>query len=79
MPTIEIRNVPTAVHAVLRRRAAAAGQSLPNYVLARLEADAAHPTVDEVLERAGSRTGGARTLAEATRIVRAHRDSAPRL
>lgn len=36
MPNVTIRNVPPEVHAVLSRRAAAAGQSLQQYLLAQL-------------------------------------------
>ena len=58
MPSVQIKNVPPEVHQVLRRRAAAAGQSLQEYLLARLTEDAEEETVDEVLERAGNRSGG---------------------
>ncbi|WP_415170118.1 FitA-like ribbon-helix-helix domain-containing protein [Nocardioides sp.] len=34
MPTIQIKHVPEATHAVLRRRADAAGQSLQEYMTA---------------------------------------------
>jgi hypothetical protein len=76
MPSIQVKDVPPEVHAVLRGRAAAAGQSLQEYLLARLVADASRPTLDELLTRAGERAGGSTTLAEATRIVRADRDAA---
>ena len=58
VPSIQVKDVPVEVHAVLRRRAAAAGQSLQEYLLARLVADAEVPTLDEVLDRAGGRAGG---------------------
>src|SRR5271155_2008308 len=50
MPSVQIKDVPDEVHAVLRQRAAAAGQSLQEYLLGRLVADASRPTLDEVLE-----------------------------
>lgn len=58
MPSIQIKNVPEQTHGVLRARAAAAGQSLQEYLRARLIEEAAAPTVEEILDRAGGRTGG---------------------
>jgi len=75
MRSIQIKAVPDDVHAVLRRRAAAAGQSMQEYLLERLTEEAAMPTVDEVLDRAGGRTGGSLPLEEAARLVRLERDS----
>lgn len=49
---IQIRNVPDDVHRVLTERAAAVGQSLQEYLLARLTADAATKVNREVLEEA---------------------------
>ena len=74
MPSIQVKDVPDDVHATLRRRAAVAGQSLQEYLLARLVDDASTPTVDEVLERAGGRAGGRAELAAAVRAVRRDRD-----
>lgn len=58
MPSVQVKDVPEATHAVLRARAAAAHQSLQEYLLTRLIAEASRPTLDEVLDRASSRTGG---------------------
>ena len=74
MPSVQIKDVPEETHSVLRRRAAEARQSLQEYLLGRLIDDASHPTVDEVLARAGSRAGGSVTFAEAAALVRADRD-----
>jgi hypothetical protein len=74
MPSIQVKDVPADVHDTLRRRAAAAGMSLQEYLLARLSADAASPTLDEVLDRAGGRAGGDVPLEAAVRAVRADRD-----
>lgn len=74
MPSIQVKNVPAATHAVLRRRAAAAHQSLQEYLRARLIEEAATPTVDEVLDRAGGRAGGSVTFTEAADLVRKERD-----
>lgn len=71
--TIQIRNVPEAVHATLRTRAVAAGVSLSDYALAELERAAARPEVSDVLRQAGSRAGGAAT-ADIVAAVRAGRD-----
>jgi len=57
MATIQIKNVSDAAHAVLRQRAAAAGQSLQEYMLAWIERAASRPTVDEVLDRISHRSG----------------------
>lgn len=74
MPSIQVKDVPEDVHAVLRRRAGAAGQSLQEYLLARLVEEARTPTLDEVLSRIDHRTGGRVTLKDAVRAVRADRD-----
>ncbi|GAB94907.1 plasmid stability protein [Kineosphaera limosa] len=74
MPSVQIKDVPEATHAVLRARAAAAHQSLQEYLLTRLIEEAAQPTVDEVLDRAGARSGGSVHLAQAAAMVRDDRD-----
>ena len=74
MPSIQVKDVPEHVHAALRRRAALAGQSLQEYLLARLTEEALAPTLDEVLDRAGGRSGGHLPLATAAALVRADRD-----
>ena len=76
VPSVQIKGVPADVHAVLRQRAAAAGQSLQEYLLGRLVADARRPTLDEVLARAGGRAGGSTRLSDAARMVRADRNAA---
>lgn len=75
MPSIQVKDVPHDVHATLRRRAAASGMSLQEYLLARLADDANTPTLDEVLERAGGRAGGRVPLDSAVAAVRADRDA----
>lgn len=69
MPSIQIKNVPEETHAVLRRRAAAAHQSLQEYLRGRLVEEAAGPTVDEVLDRAGGRAGGSVSFREAVEAL----------
>jgi antitoxin FitA len=74
MPSVQIKDVPEHTHAVLRRRAAAAHQSLQEYLRARLIDDASQPTLDEILDRAGGRAGGSVPLKAAVATVRADRD-----
>lgn len=73
MPSVQIKDVPEDVHAVLRRRAAAAGKSLQEYLLGRLIDEATLPTVDEVLERAGGRAGGSVSFKAAVARLRSDR------
>ncbi|MGH9057605.1 MAG: FitA-like ribbon-helix-helix domain-containing protein [Acidimicrobiales bacterium] len=75
MPSVQVKDVPAETHAVLRRRAAAAHQSLQEYLRARLIEEASTPTVEEIMERAGGRAGGSVTFAAATKVVREDRDS----
>jgi len=71
---IQIRNVPEALHRRLKARAAEAGMSLSDYLLADLRKAAERPTPDELRERLRSRP--AVTLPEpAARAVRAERDA----
>ncbi|HEX3609228.1 MAG TPA: hypothetical protein VHU14_06115 [Solirubrobacterales bacterium] len=58
MPSVQIKNVPPKVHRVLRKRAAAAGQSMQEYLLIELTRQAETKTLEEVLDRAGGRAGG---------------------
>ena len=75
MPSIQVKDVPPETHAVLRRRAATANQSLQEYLRQRLIEEAATPTVDEVLERVGGRAGGSVPFSEAVAVLRQDRDS----
>jgi plasmid stability protein len=74
MPSVQIKDVPDETHAVLRRRAALAHQSLQEYLRARLIDEASRPTVDEALSRAGGRSGGTVTFADAVAALRDDRD-----
>jgi antitoxin FitA len=73
MPSVQIKNVPEQTHAVLRQRAAAAHQSLQEYLRARLIEEASEPTLEELLERAGGRSGGSVPLKVAVAAVRSDR------
>jgi antitoxin FitA len=70
MPSVQIKDVPERTHAVLRQRAAAAHQSLQEYLRARLIEEADQPTLEEVLDRAGGRAGGSVPLRDAVAAVR---------
>ncbi|MGL5816389.1 MAG: FitA-like ribbon-helix-helix domain-containing protein [Phycicoccus sp.] len=76
MPSVQIKDVPELTHAVFRRRAAAAHQSLQEYLRSHLIDEASRPTVDEVLERAGGRAGGSVPSADA--VAALHDDRARR-
>lgn len=73
MVSVQIKDVPESTHAVLRQRAAAAHQSLQEYLRSRLIAEASSPTLDEVLDRAGGRSGGVVPLADAVRTIQEDR------
>lgn len=74
MPTIQIKNVPDAAHTVLRQRAAAAGQSLQEYMLTWIERTTSRPTVDEVITRVGHRSGGHLSPDDVVRQLRDERE-----
>lgn len=74
MPSIQVKDVPPDVHAVLRRRAADAGMSLQEYLLTRLVTEARRPTLDEVLRRAGGRSGGSLPLDFSVDTLRRERE-----
>lgn len=75
VPSIQVKDVPDDVHATLRRRAAVAGQSLQEYLLARLVDDARATTLDELLDQAGGRAGGRAGFKAASKAVRTDRDA----
>jgi len=70
MPSVQIKDVPEETHGVLKQRAAAAHQSLQEYLRARLIDEASRPTLDEVLDRAGGRAGGSLSLEAAVAAIR---------
>lgn len=75
MPNVQIKDVPDDVHLVLRRRALEAGQSLQEYLLARLTEEASRPTLEEALRRVGERASGTVLLNDSAAALRAERDS----
>jgi len=70
---VQIKNISEDTHAILRARAATAGMSLQEYLLRHLVDTAARRTLDEVLARAGRRTGGQLSLEAAADMIRAER------
>jgi len=54
---IQIRNVPEGLHRTLKARAATAGMSLSDYLLAELRRFAQRPTIRELKERVQRRPG----------------------
>ena len=72
---VQIRNVPDALHRKLKGRAADAGQTLSDYLLAELERVAARPTRDEMLSRLHSRRRVTLKTTAST-VIREERDSA---
>ncbi len=52
---LQVRNVPDALHRILKARAALAGMSLSDYVLRELRRTAERPTPDELRRRIESR------------------------
>jgi plasmid stability protein len=72
---VQVRHVPDALHRTLKARAAVAGQSLSDYLLAELERLAARPTREEMLARLHGRTR-VRLKTSAARVIREERDSA---
>lgn len=74
MPTsIQIRNVPDEIHRTLRARAAAADQSLSDFLLADITRLAERPPIADVLQRAAARSGGV-TRDAIVEAVRSGRD-----
>jgi plasmid stability protein len=51
MPNVQVRDVPADVHRRLKSQAALAGQSLNEFLLARLSDIASVPTVPELAQR----------------------------
>jgi plasmid stability protein len=73
MPSIQIKDVPEETHAVLRERAAAARQSLQEYLRGRLIEEAGTPTLEEILGRAGARAGGSVPFSAAAQALQEDR------
>ena len=73
LKTIQLRNVPDDLHRVLKSRAALAGKSLSDYLIAELQRHAEYPTVEELCRRLRARTGFRPTVPPA-QLIREERD-----
>lgn len=69
---IQLRNVPDALHRTLKARAAMAGMSLSDYLLAEIREIAERPTLAEFRERLHQRKPVAARLAT-VRLLREER------
>ena len=69
---IQVRNVPDSVHRTLKARAALAGMSFLDFLLAEIRRLAERPTITELRERVRRRSSvaGALSAAEAVRRER---------
>ena len=71
---IQLRNVPDGLHRSLKARAAMAGMSLSDYLLAEIKEIAERPTLAEMRERLHRRKPISVAL-DTARLVREERDS----
>ena len=71
---IQVRNVPDSTHRTLKARAAMAGMSLSDFLLAELRGLAERPTVTELRERVRNRSHVAAGVSAAD-AVRRERDA----
>ena len=70
---IQLRNVPDELHKILKARAALAGKSLSDYLIAEMQRHIEYPTVEELRQRLRSRTPVRPSLPPA-HILREERD-----
>ena len=71
---IQLRNVPDGLHRRLKARAAMAGMSLSDYLLAEIKEIAQRPTLAEFRERLHQREPISGPI-DSARLVREERDS----
>jgi plasmid stability protein len=71
---IQLRNVPDALHRSLKARAAMAGRSLSDYLLAEIREIAERPTLEELRERVHRRKAIAAGI-DTARLVREEREA----
>ena len=71
---IQLRNVPDALHRSLKARAAMAGMSLSDYLLAEIKEIAEKPTLAELRERLHTRKPISGEL-DTARLVREEREA----
>jgi len=70
---IQLRNVPDALHRTLKARAAMAGMSLSDYLLAEIKEVAERPTLAELRDRLQTRKAVPLQL-DTARLVREERE-----
>jgi hypothetical protein len=70
---LQVRHVPEEVHRTLKARAAHAGLTLSDYLLAEIVEIARRPTLDELLDRIRERAPP-KTPIDSARAVRAERE-----
>ena len=70
---IQLRNVPDDLHRVLKSRAALAGKSLSDYLIAQIRRHADYPTVEELRQRLRARAEVHPTVPPA-QMIREERD-----
>lgn len=71
---IQLRNVPDALHRSLKARAALAGMSLSDYLLAEIREIAERPTLAELRDRLHKRKAVSAEL-DTARLVREEREA----
>lgn len=71
---IQLRNVPESLHRILKARAAMAGMSLSDYLLAEIREIAQRPTLQELRERLHKRRRVSVTL-DTAQLVREERET----
>jgi plasmid stability protein len=71
---IQLRNVPDALHRGLKARAAMAGMSLSDYLLAEIKEIAERPTLAELRDRLHARKP-VRIELDTARLVRGEREA----
>lgn len=70
---IQLRNVPDELHKILKARAALAGTSLSDYLIAQMQRHVEYPTLEELRRRLRARTPVRPSLRPA-HVVREERD-----
>lgn len=71
---IQLRNVPDALHRVLKARAAMAGMSLSDYLLVEIKEIAERPTLAELRERLHRRQSVSAQI-DTAQLVREEREA----
>jgi plasmid stability protein len=71
---IQLRNVPDALHRSLKARAAMAGMSLSDYLLAEIKEIAERPTLADLRDRLHTRKAVTLSL-DTARLVREEREA----